>query len=55
MTWLELNKIDQRINEIEKIFDDYPDLDDDIFSGDFDQCLSYVINEVNLPLEGDLE
>ena len=28
--------------------------DDDIFSGDFDQCLSYIINEVNLPLEGDL-
>lgn len=30
MTWLQLNKIDQRINEIEKIIDDYPDLDDDI-------------------------
>lgn len=30
MTWLQLNKIDQRINEIEKIFDDYPELDDDI-------------------------
>lgn len=29
--------------------------DDDVFRGDFDQCLSYIINEVNEPLEGDYD